>query len=162
MKRNALWLSKLLFGGLLLSFVAVGCNEDDDDTVKDVVYNLSGTANAANEKQANPVVSNATGNITGTYNENTNVLQYEITWQGLTGDVTNMHFHGPASPQESAGVLIDIPGKGPNTVSGSVSKSETLTAEQEAHLLGGKVYYNIHTAQYGAGEIRGNIVTTKQ
>jgi hypothetical protein len=147
-------------GGLLISFVAIGCDDDDDDTVKEVVYDLSGPASAANERQANPVVSSATGTISGTYNENTNVLQYTITWSGLTGNATAMHFHGPATPQESAGVLIAIPGS--NTPSGTVSKSETLTDEVEAHLLGGKVYYNIHTAAYGAGEIRGNIVTTKR
>ncbi len=160
MKQNALWLSKLFLGGLFLSFVAIGCDDDDDDTPKEVVYDLSGPANAANERQATPVVSNATGTITGTYNENTNVLQYTITWTGLTGNASAMHFHGPATPQESAGVLIPIPGS--NTPEGNVSKSETLSDEVEGYLLEGKVYYNIHTAAYPAGEIRGNIVTTKR
>jgi hypothetical protein len=161
MKHNALWLSRLFISGLFISLIAVGCDDDDDDdTVQEVVYDLSGPANAANEKQTNPVVSSATGNITGTYNQSTNVLQYTITWTGLTGNATAMHFHGPASPQESAGVLIPIPGA--NTPSGTISKSETLTDEVEAHLLGGKVYYNIHTGTYGQGEIRGNIVTTRR
>jgi len=38
-----------------------------------------------------------------------------------------------------------------------VSGMEMLTAEQEAQLLGGLWYYNIHTDANKGGEIRGNI-----
>ncbi|MCU7552135.1 CHRD domain-containing protein [Chitinophagaceae bacterium LB-8] len=160
MKKSAFHLLPFLFGGLLVSFITMGCSDDDDETVKQVTYDLSGQASAANEIRTPPVVSSATATISGTYNESTNVLQYKIDWSGLTGNATAMHFHGPATPQQNASVMIAIPGS--NTPSGSISESITLHDTVEAHLLGGKVYYNLHTQAYPGGEIRGNIVTTKR
>jgi hypothetical protein len=160
MKQNAFQLLPLFFGCILVSFVSIGCDDDDDDMVKQVTYDLSGPANAANERQTNPVVSPGTGTISGTYNESTNVLQYKIDWSGLTANASNMHFHGPATPDESKPVLLPIPYT-PGT-SGSVSQSVTLPDSTESFLLAGKVYYNIHTPTYPGGEIRGNITATKR
>jgi hypothetical protein len=162
MKRSGLWFSMLFLGSLAMSVLIIGCDDDDDDTMKEVVYDLSGPASAANERQQNPVNSTATGNITGTYNENTNTLQYTITWNGLTAPASAMHFHGPATPQLNAGVMIPIPGA--QAVSGTISETLVVHDTVEAHLLNGMVYYNIHTPppSYPAGEIRGNIVTTKR
>jgi CHRD domain len=161
MKKSVFQLLPLLFGGLLISFISVGCDDDDDETIKQVIYDVSGTASAANEVQPAPVVSSATGTISGTFNESTNVLQYKIDWSGLTGNATAMHFHGPATPQESKPVLIPITITTPGA-SGSVSESITLPDSTEAFLLAGKLYYNIHTDKYKAGEIRGNILPTKR
>jgi hypothetical protein len=48
----------------------------------------------------------------------------------------------------------------PATPSGSVSGTAILNEAQEADLLAGKWYYNIHTTFKGTGEIRGNITAT--
>jgi hypothetical protein len=162
MKRIGPWYHLLILASLTISVLFVSCDDDDDDTAKEPIYDLSGPASAANERQANPVNSTATGNISGTYNENTNTLQYTITWNGLTAPASAMHFHGPATPQQNAGVMIPIPGA--QAVSGTVSETLILHDTAEAHLLNGRVYYNIHTPppSYPAGEIRGNIVTTKR
>lgn len=160
MKKSVFQLILLLSAGLVFFSIMIGCDKDDDDDGKQTIYNLSGQANAANERQQNPVTSSGTGTISGTYNESTNVLQYTINWSGLTANASNMHFHGPASPQESAGVLVPIPFT-PGT-SGTVNQMVTLHDTTEAHLLAGKVYYNIHTQTYPQGEIRGNISVTKQ
>lgn len=160
MKKSVFQLVPLIFAGLMISFIVTGCDDDDDDIAKEVIYDLSGPANAANEIATTPVESSATGTISGTYNESTNLLQYKIDWSGLTSNANNAHFHGPATPQENKPPLIDIPYT--PTTSGSVSQSVTLTDEVEAHLLGGKIYYNIHSVTYPGGEIRGNILATKR
>jgi hypothetical protein len=102
-----------------------------------------------------------TGTITAVYDADINKLDYTITWTGLSGTLTNMHFHGPADATISAGVQIGITGW-PTTVSGSVTSFAMLDDTQEADLLAGKWYYNIHTTFKGAGEIRGNMTAMRQ
>jgi hypothetical protein len=39
--------------------------------------------------------------------------------------------------------------------------SATLTEDQSKALTGGKMYFNVHTAKYPEGEIRGQLAPTK-
>jgi hypothetical protein len=97
--------------------------------------------------------SPGTGDGHVTYNSVTNQLQWNITYQNLLGTVNNAHFHGPALPGVDAGVVIPHQGlASPQT--GTV----TLTEAQEAQLIGGLWYWNIHTTFDGTGEIRGQVV----
>jgi len=143
----------LLFGSLLTTTFSA-CNKDDDIPAEKVNYNISATANGSQEVPA--VTTGGTGTATGTYNKNTNLLNYTVTWTGLSGNATLMHFHGPADPGVSAGVSLGITGF-TSAPSGSYTGSATLTDDQETQLLGGKWYYNVHTAAHGAGEIRGQV-----
>ena len=70
-----------------------------------------------------------------------------------------MHFHGPADPGTPANVAVPITGFGTD-ISGSYDGSATLTDAQEAELLAGKWYYNVHTDAHPAGEVRGQIAAT--
>lgn len=79
-------------------------------------------------------------------------LNYTITWQDLTSAVTNMHFHLGA-PGTSGGVELGIAGPWSSPQSGSA----TLNATQEANLLGGLWYVNVHTSNFTGGEIRGQV-----
>lgn len=156
-------LTKNKFPLLLLLFLSVtsvavvSCEKDDEE--EDIVYTLTGDANG-NQEAPNKVTTPGTGTIAGTYNKNSRILQYTITWTGLTSNVNNMHFHGPAFPGVAAGVSKAITGW-TATTAGSVSRSDTLTADQEAQMLGGKWYYNIHTVNNGGGEIRGQVFTMR-
>jgi hypothetical protein len=49
-----------------------------------------------------------------------------------------------------------------NASAGSATGTINLTDAQEADLLAGKWYTNIHTATNGAGEIRGQITAVHQ
>lgn len=131
----------------------VSCSKDDDNMPK-VTYNLSATANGGQEVPA--VTTNASGTLTGSYNINTKMLTYTINWNGLSGAPTGMHFHGPASAGANAGVALAIAGF-PASASGSYSGSATLTDAQQADLLAGKWYWNVHTAANAGGEIRGQV-----
>ncbi len=141
-------LSGLLF--LLLVFTA--CSKDDGEKVN---YTITASATPAQEV---PAVTNSTGSgaVTGTYNKNTNTLVYTATWTGLSGNATNMHFHGPANVGEPAGVAVGITGF-TNTGSGSVTNTVQLSEAQEADMLAGKWYYNVHTGLNPGGEIRGQV-----
>lgn len=153
--------SVALFFALAGLSVTVGsCKKDNYDNNNETRYNLSGNADGAQEAPIK-VTTSATGTISGTYNTNTNILQYTITWNGLSDAPTGMHFHGPANPGEAAGVKIGISGF-TAAATGSVNKSDTLKSEaDETDLLQGKWYYNIHTAANPGGEIRGQIFPTR-
>ena len=99
--------------------------------------------------------SPGTGHGHVTYDDITNQLNWTVTYQNLLGAVTNSHFHGPALPGVSTGVVV------PQTngfASPQIGGPVTLTDTQESQLLGGLWYYNIHTVFAPGGEIRGQVV----
>jgi hypothetical protein len=130
-------------------------NNDNNTSPAEDTYKLSGTASGANERP-NPVTSNGTATLTGTYHTENKMLDYTITWSGLSANAAAMHFHGPAGVDSAAGVQIPIVGFAQAT-SGSIPGMEILKPEQESELLNGKMYYNIHTANFPGGEIRGQV-----
>jgi hypothetical protein len=88
-------------------------------------------------------------------------LQYNVTWTGLTGPATLGHFHGPALAGANASPVITFTLTN-NGNAGYAAATVTLTDAQEADLLAGKWYANIHTQMNGAGEIRGQVTATLQ
>lgn len=117
------------------------------------IINLYATLDAAQEVPAN--ASLGTGSATMTLDDVSNQLDWNIVFSGLTGDATAAHFHGPAAPGVNAGVQVNI-----GAISGLTSPmigSTTITDTQEADLLAGLWYINIHTAMYPGGEIRGQV-----
>ena len=137
---------------LLAANLTISCKKDNNNNGD--MLSLSGSASGANEVPA--VATNATGNVSGTYNRQTNMLTYNITWTGLSGNATVAHFHGPALPGESASPVIALAIVSPNA-NGRASGSATLTDAQETDLLAGKWYFNVHTAAHPNGEIRAQI-----
>jgi hypothetical protein len=79
-----------------------------------------------------------------------NTLTYNVSYSNLVGTVTIAHFHGPAARGTNAGVKIDITS---NPTSGTVTYLET----DEADILAGLWYYNLHSSAFGGGEIRGQL-----
>jgi hypothetical protein len=144
-----------LFASLALAFVS--CDKDDDDD--NDMYTVSGDASGAQEVPA--VTTSATGALTGTYNKSTNQLQYNITWTGLSGDVTAAHFHGPAAAGSNAGPIITLTVT-TNGMNGNITGTSTLDEQQETDLLNGQIYYNLHTVMNPDGEIRGQVATVAQ
>lgn len=109
-------------------------------------------------ERPNPVNNtNALG--TGTLSLESNTLQFDIRYSGLTGPATAAHIHGPASAAEANNVMVNLApfNGGAFGTNGVLSGSVTLTPEQKAALLSGKTYVNVHTAANGGGEIRGQI-----
>lgn len=101
--------------------------------------------------------SNGYGALTAVYDEDTKTLYYEFSWHLAAGsDATAVHFHGPAEIGETAGVEVNLGAISGS--SGSKSGMTMLTTEQEADLLAGLWYLNLHTNNVPSGELRGQLV----
>jgi len=98
--------------------------------------------------------STATGLGMGTLDTISGLLDWNISWQGLTAAA--MHFHGAAAPGSNAGVVVDIGALSGGLTSAAIG-STTITAAQIADLQDGLWYINIHTAAFPGGEIRGQV-----
>ena len=92
-----------------------------------------------------------TGVGTLTFDTVTNDLNWNVSHSGLSAAVTAAHFHGPALPNQNAGVEVDI------GISSPSIGSTVLTPGQAADLLAGLWYINIHSTNFPAGEIRDQV-----
>ena len=91
---------------LILAICAFGmlCVGNADAQVLKLVSTMDGDQADAGAGTGSP----ATGTATMTYDTNTGEFSWDISWSGLLGDETAMHFHGPADFGQNAGVQVDI------------------------------------------------------
>jgi hypothetical protein len=132
------------------------CDKDDDDDNNNNIVQFSGAMSGANEVPA--VTTTATGNVTGSYDRTSKILTINVTYSGLSSAITVWHVHKAAvgvSGLPVAGLNYGTMGASPFTWS-----SGALDASMEADLMNNLWYVNIHTADNGGGEIRGQL--TKQ
>lgn len=117
---------------------------------------LYATLNGAQEVP--PVATNATGVGRATFNANGTVT-YFVTTTGLTGPPTVAHIHLGATGASGAAfvTLTAIPAT--NNFKGT---SGVITAAQRTALLTDGCYFNVHTAAFGGGEIRGQILGVRR
>jgi CHRD domain len=102
-----------------------------------------------------PVDSAATGTAEVTVDTEAMTVSWTVTAEGLSGDATAAHFHGPATPEESAPPVIDI---SENWMEGSTE----ITPEQMQMIQDGMTYLNVHTEANPDGEIRGQVMAAAQ
>ena len=171
MQKHVLTMTTALCVGL-----AVACGSDKPTGPANIKYvaNLA----ASNEVLANGssagVVSSGTGTWTGVLNPTTNILTWTMTFSGLTTNSTASHIHAQAPTSTTAGVVLNFAtfagssislGGTSGTASGSINLSTAvpgtgLTISGDSLLKAmnaGQAYVNVHSTQYGAGEIRGQI-----
>ncbi|SHE91570.1 CHRD domain-containing protein [Devosia limi] len=115
------------------------------------IIDMSAMLNGASEVPATD--SAATGELKATYDTDTMELKWTITYDGLTGEPTAAHFHGPADATANASPTVPIEGALASPIEGTA----TLTEEQAGQLQEGMWYFNIHTAAHPDGEIRGQV-----
>jgi hypothetical protein len=154
----------LLLLGALAGF-ATAC--EDDDVIARYHATLSGSA-----ERPNAVTTSGTGEFEATLNED-NVLTYAVTWSNLNANTILGHIHGPATVDQSVGVLVDFnavssgrtitlgatSGTATGTVDLNVDVTGTITGAEFIDLLNtGMTYVNIHSSAHPAGEIRGQII----
>jgi hypothetical protein len=130
-----------------------------------VDYGIGLSASLDGAQEVPPVTTTATGtgsfllksSSSGTVTE----LEYHITVNGLSGNITAAHFHN-APAGTAAGVVRDISFNG-NTASGSWKSDDAnqpLTTALLVELLTNRLYVNVHTAANTGGEIRGQVRVT--
>ena len=136
----------------VLLVAASSCEDDEDDPKPQ--YSISGTATGGQEVP--PVETPGNGTVSGNYNSVTNELRYNISWTNVKAAPSMMHFHGPALPGENAPPIVNIMNFTAATT-GTASGTATLTDAQETDLLNGRWYYNLHTPNHPAGEIRAQV-----
>ena len=160
-------MKKTIFSFASLSLIALtvfisSCDKNDDNnTPANDIYSISASMTPAQETGSLNGSPSGSGTTTGTYNATTNSLQYNVSWTGLTGPATLGHFHGPALAGATASPVITF-NLVNNGATGTASGTITLTDAQEADLLAGKWYSNIHTQTNGGGEIRGQVSAVHQ
>ncbi len=134
-------LAAIVAGGMLLAAPAYA-----------EVLNFRADLTGANEVPAND--SAGAGVLEATFDTETMEFTWMVTYDGLTGDATAAHFHGPAGPDANAGPVVPIEGDLASPIEGSA----TLTEEQGSQLMDGMWYFNVHTAAHPDGEIRGQLL----
>jgi hypothetical protein len=125
-----------------------------------------------------PPVSSATGTFSLDYSPATMALTYTLTFSGLTSPTTMAHIHlGP--PGLAGAILFPLYDYGmppsmnvtSNTLSGTLTAANFMPdtvdgigtfAQAIAAIETGDTYVNIHTTNYPAGEIRGQILATPE
>jgi len=104
-------------------------------------------------KQETPV--NATTGSGGGYfviDTDANTVNFWISFAGLSSPENAAHIHGFAGPGTPAGVVFALPAGNPKVGTWNYVEG------QEASILAGLCYVNIHTNNNPGGEIRGQIV----
>lgn len=162
------WVRMIMYVCVLAISVSA-CDDDDDDDISNVQpasINTTNTNSALSfdepmtgSREVPMAASNGGGSFIGTFDPATRMIKYTVSWtlDSPTDSVTGMHFHGPADTTQSAPILIPVTGFPKSSVGSFTSVSPVLTAQQEADLRAGKMYFNVHSSTYPSGELRGNL-----
>lgn len=115
--------------------------------------NLGADLSARNEVPPN--MSSASGRADIRLDTTSGNLSWNITYTGLGTPLSAAHFHGPATAQANAGIIVPIAGAGaPSPMVGMA----TVSPQQVADILAGRWYVNLHTSGNPGGEIRGQVM----
>jgi hypothetical protein len=106
--------------------------------------------------QGSPIPTAGSGTGTVTFDPATLQMSWNITFGSLTSAPFAAHFHGPGKPFESAGITV------PTGSTSPITGNATITTAQATQLVNGWWYHNIHTGNYGNGEIRGQVLPVQQ
>jgi len=134
----------MVLAGILL--IAGACDDDEDENNEIFTAVLNGTS------EVPPNTSPAVGTATLTYNRDTRIFNLVVEYTTITPVAGHIH-------KGEVGVAGNVlfPFEEPLTSPINYT-SPVLTEVQEAELYAGQYYVNLHTAQYQAGEIRGQLL----
>ena len=126
------------------------------------------TATLTGSQETPPVATPATGFGTFVLNDARTDLSFDVDYAGLIGGpVVGAHFHD--APVGVAGPVVrglDISGAtSPNGAFAGVwrsTDSQPLTPFLVDELFADRIYFNVHTATFPAGEIRGQLAAVPE
>lgn len=99
--------------------------------------------------------STATGYARVFLNEAAGTINFTVVFNGLTSNQTAAHIHAPAPIGTNVGVAINFGAVG--GTSGTITGVAAITPTQIAQLRAHQGYVNVHSMNFGAGEIRGQL-----
>lgn len=111
--------------------------------------------NGPSEVPAN--ASTATGYARLSLNEAENQITVSAYWSGLTSATILGHIHGPAPANMVGPIIFDLNPPTGQTSGAAVDRTFAVTPAQVADLRAGLWYVNIHSSNFPAGEIRGQL-----
>jgi len=145
-KRKVPALRQILFVFLAGTMVMAGaCKKSKTNDVT-----FKATINGASETPPN--ASTATGTATLIFNQDTKTFNIVVTFSGITATASHIHKGAPGVP---GNVIF---GFTPPIVSPINYTSAVLDSTQQADLFADQYYVNIHSAEFPAGEIRGQLI----
>ncbi len=143
-------------------------------------------AQLSGEAQVPPVETEGMGMADVTVDTEAMTVSWRLVYEGLSGEPVAAHFHGPATPEETAPPTVDLTvdmealasataTATASTEEGTTTSTETsstedpvpqdiregaadITEEGLQQLQDGLWYINIHTPEHPDGEIRGQVV----
>jgi uncharacterized protein (DUF1800 family) len=103
------------------------------------------------------VVTTASGTSTILLAADQLSARVSLTFSGLTSTETAAHIHGPADPGQSAPALFSVPLGNFTDILWVFQPSGNVTVQQQIDALkAGRIYINVHSANFPNGEIRGH------
>ena len=81
-------------------------------------------------------------------------LSWRLTYSDTTSTATGVHIHGPQTPGGEAGIVVDL---APDGMTNPIEGSAILTEGTMIYLVQDRLYVNLHTTSYPAGELRGHV-----
>jgi CHRD domain len=116
-------------------------------------YTFTSVLSGSNEVPPN--ISTATGTLTGTYDATSKLITLSVTYAALTGTLTASHLHQAAVGLNGSVIVNLAPSTGANA--GTFGGTFSIPPANEASLLSGNFYVNLHSTAFSGGEIRGQL-----
>lgn len=159
-----------------LSAAMVGCDDDDSLTDLDNDENFAADLTAAAEIPAPTGSPTATG--TASLELDDEELTVRVVINGnLTSPVTMAHIHGPASPNQTADIILDLVPSMTSVINADAMTGTIVQVNYDLdaipisstgelrippstlvnYLATGQAYINVHTVTNPAGELRGQV-----
>jgi len=126
-----------------------------------LLWTFDVTLDGAQERPT-PVATAATGTATVTFDDQTGLMEVTGSFANLTSIANNAHVHGfaplgnPGDPATTGPPIVNL--QFTAATSGTISGSGTIAAGNIAAVLAGLTYINVHSVDFPAGEIRGQLV----
>lgn len=142
-----LYIAQIQFVILAVILISAGsCKKDSSSSTEIFKATIIGAS------ETPPNASTATGDATLTYDKSTRIFTIVVNFTGITAQAAHIHLGDVGV----AGNVIF--GFTPPVTSPINYTSPALTTTQETDLETNQYYVNIHSAQFPAGEIRGQLI----
>jgi hypothetical protein len=149
-------LTALINGGLYVNIHTV--NNGGGEIRGQIIFPTASITTALNGAEEVPAVATtATGTGNMTVNLGTGAISGSVTFTGLSSNATLAHIHSGAAGANGGVVFALAGGAGGTSGTWTIPAGTVLTAESLNSLITDGLYLNIHSANNGGGEIRGQI-----